>query len=251
MKYTILKYILSFLAIPLLLSSCQEKMVGSFDSESSLFFYRGSENSAGVPQMDSLSYSFFLGGSILTDTVWVEVWLTGIPDGKDRPLPLVQSNAREPGAAVAGEHYVGFDSAELAGYMVMPANSVYTLVPVVVKRTAQMDTQEFRLDMELGTNDIFVAGIMDRTSFTLKITAMAVKPPLWDVPNSYLSIFGPWGQEKMKFIIDYVNYSDFDQVLTTDYRVFLALKAKAALAAYEELHGPLYEADGVTRVVFP
>ena len=80
---------------------------------------------------------------------------------------------------------------------------------------------------------------------------MAVKPALWDVANSYLSIFGPWGQAKMKFIIDYVEYSDFDIVLTTDYRVYLALKAKAKLAEYELANGPLYEADGVTRVIFP
>jgi hypothetical protein len=57
----------------------------------------------------------------------------------------------------------------------------------------------------------------------------------------------------MKFLIDYVQYTTFDASLasTTDMRSFLKLKARAALAAYEAEHGPLYEADGITRVTFP
>lgn len=177
--------------------------------------------------------------------------MTGVPSTKDRVLPIVQSNTAEAGSAVAGTHYVAFNDPAFAKYLILPANKVSVSVPVIVKRTAEMATSEFRLDLEITSNEFFVAGIKDRTNYTVKITAMAVKPALWDVANSYLSIFGPWGQAKMKFIIDYVEYSDFDIVLTTDYRVYLALKAKAKLAEYELANGPLYEADGVTRVIFP
>jgi hypothetical protein len=248
----VIKYSFSLLALMLTLAACQEKLVNTFEDESSLFFFRGSSNSKGVPQVDSISYSFFLAESSATeDTVWVDVRLTGLPVNTDRPIPIVQTNDGQPGAAAAGIHYIAFDDPEVASMMVMPANKVSVALPVVVKRTAEMNTAEFRLDMAITTNDFFVEGIKGRTVYTVKITAMAVKPALWDVANSYLSIFGPWGQEKMKFIIDYVEFSDFDQVLTTDYRVYLALKAKAKLAEYEQAHGPLYEADGITRVTFP
>jgi len=252
MKIKAIKYSFLILALAMGVSSCQEKVVNRFEGESSLFFYRGSGNSKGAPQTDSVSYSFFLAASSVTvDTVWVDVQLTGVPSTKDRVLPIVQSNTAEAGSAVAGTHYVAFNDPAFAKYLILPANKVSVSVPVIVKRTAEMATSEFRLDMEITTNEFFVAGIKDRTNYTVKITAMAVKPALWDVANSYLSIFGPWGQAKMKFIIDYVEYSDFDIVLTTDYRVYLALKAKAKLAEYELANGPLYEADGVTRVIFP
>ncbi|MCK9304352.1 MAG: DUF4843 domain-containing protein [Bacteroidales bacterium] len=252
MKIKAIKYSLSILAIIAGISSCQEKIVNKFEGESSLFFFRGSSNSKGAPQTDSVFYSFFLTESTKNeDTVWVDIMLTGLPSESDRVIPVVQTSAAEAGAAQAGVHYVAFDDPAFAKYLVLPANRVSVAFPVIVKRTPEMESSEFRLDMELTSNDHFIAGIKDRTKYSVKITAMAVKPALWDVLNSYLSIFGPWGQAKMKFIIDYVEYSDFDQVLTSDYRIYLALKAKAKLAEYEKANGPLYEADGVTRVTFP
>ncbi len=252
MKIKAIKYSLLILTIITGISSCQEKIVNKFEGESSLFFFRGASNSKGAPQTDSVFYSFFLTESNKNeDTVWVDIMLTGLPSVTDRVLPVVQTNTAEAGAAQAGIHYVAFDDPSYSKYLILPANRVSVALPVIVKRTPEMLTSEFRLDMEITTNEHFIAGIKDRTNYSVKITAMAVKPALWDVANSYLSIFGPWGQAKMKFIIDYVEYSDFDQVLTSDYRIYLALKAKAKLAEYESANGPLYEADGVTRVTFP
>lgn len=245
-------YSILLLAFVLIVSACQEKMVYKFDDQSSLFFYRGSSNSKGVPQIDSISYSFFLAeGNAMQDSVWIAIFLTGTPSDKDRIIPMEQSNVGETMAAEAGVHYIGLDNPDMARFMILPAGKVSMVVPIIVKRTAQMETDEFILDLKISTNDNFVEGIKDRTSLRLKITASAVKPPKWDIPNSYLAIFGPWGQEKMKFVINYVGFKDFDQTLTTDYRVFLTIKAKAKLAEYEALNGPLYEADGITRVIFP
>ncbi len=252
MKKIDIKYSFLILAFIIAISSCQEKTLNQFGSESSLFFFRGASNSKGTPQTDSISYSFFLTeSSKLEDTVWVDIRLTGFPSDKERTLPVIQSNSGEVGAAVAGTHYVAFNDPAFVKYLVLPANRVSIAVPVVVKRTTEMETGEFRLEMEITTNEHFVAGIKDRTNYLIKITAMAIKPALWDVANSYLAIFGPWGQAKMKFIIDYVGFSDFDIIPNTDYRIFLGLKAKAKLAEYELVNGPLYEADGVTRVIFP
>ena len=247
-----MKYGFFFFISVLAFVACQENEISTFDNESSLFFFRDiyNNNSKGTPQLDSTSYSFFLAGSIQIDTVWLDVLLTGSPSDQDRPFRIVQSNVGEPGGAVAGTHYVAFDDPEMVKRMVMPANKVSVALPVIMTRTPQMDTEEYRLDMEILPNEYFIQGIKDRVVYVLKITGKATKPANWDSPNSYLATFGEWGQEKMRFIIDYVGYNTFDETLITDYRYYLQLKAREKLAEYEAVKGPIYEADG-TRVTFP
>lgn len=240
------------LSVSFLFSSCQEKVVNKFEAESSLFFYNGASNSKGLAQQDSLTYSFFLAqGSLQQDTTWLDVYLTGTPSSQTRTISLVQTNTGQPGAAVAGTHFVPLNDPGLLSKLVLPANAVMVAVPIVIKRTSEMDGAEFRLDLAIMPNEFFVDGIKERTKYSLKFTAMAVKPALWDVANSFLSIFGTWGQVKMKFVIDYVGYSEFDVIPNVDYRTYLRVKAKQKLAEYEALNGPLYELDGVTRVIFP
>ena len=121
-----MKYGFFFFISVLAFVACQENEISTFDNESSLFFFRDiyNNNSKGTPQLDSTSYSFFLAGSIQIDTVWLDVLLTGSPSAQDRPFRIVQSNVGEPGAAVAGTHYVAFDDPEMVKRMVMPANKV-------------------------------------------------------------------------------------------------------------------------------
>jgi hypothetical protein len=240
MKNKITKYSIFLLALAFV--ACEEKVVNQFDDASSLFFHRGTTF---VDINDSTSYSFFLApGGTTEDTVWLDVRLTGFPAGQDRPLPIVQVNTGDSLAAVAGTHYA------LPANPVMPALAVSTLVPVVVKRVLEMDTREFRLLLGITSNEYFVPGIKDQTTYLVKITAMAVKPATWDY--YYDTTFGEWGQVKMKFLIDYLKYTAFEEsVRNPDISVFLRFKARAALAAYEEENGPLYETDGITRVIFP
>lgn len=252
MALKMVKYGFFFMIFVLALVACKEKEIETFEDESSLFFFRNiyNTNSKDVLQHDSTSYSFFLGGSIQMDTIWLDVLLTGTPASMDRPFLIVQSNAGESGAAIAGVHYVAFDNSYVASQMVMPANQVVATIPIIMTRTSEMDTEEFRLDLEIMPNAYFVQGIKDRTKYTVKITAKATKPANWDAPNNYKATFGEWGQEKMRFIIEYVGYNTFDEVLITDYRYYLQLKAREKLAEYEATNGPIYEADG-TRVEFP
>ncbi|MDR1274576.1 MAG: DUF4843 domain-containing protein [Odoribacteraceae bacterium] len=238
MKNRIIIYSILLLA----LTACEEKIVNQFDDAPSLFFNRTNYMNA---QNDSTSYSFFLApGGTTVDTVWLDVRLSGLPTGQDRPLPLVQLNAGDSMAAVVGTHYA------LPASPVMPALAVSTRVPVAVKRVSEMDTSEFRLIVGFTASEHFVAGVKEQATYLVKISAMAVKPVGWD--DYYNATFGQWTQGKMRFLIDYLNYTDFDQSLVdTNTSMYLRLKVNALLAAYEEEHGPLYEADGITRVIFP
>lgn len=251
MKNRTIKYGLSLLALTVVLTACKEQVIPSFDAASSLFFYRGTENNKGATQIDSTFYSFFLAGSTQQDTVWLDVRLTGIPANYDRIIPIEQTNVDSTGAAIAGVHYVSFTDAAIQKHFIMPAKQVSASIPIVVTRNEAMNFEEFRLDLAITTNENFVAGIKDRTTYSIKITAKAVKPVVWDNPNSFKVVFGEWGQKKMEFIIDYVGWTEFDAAPTTDYRWFLNLKAREKLAEYEAKNGPLYEADMITQVVFP
>jgi hypothetical protein len=234
-----IKYSIFLLALAL--AACEEKVVSQFDDTPSLFFYRSIYTD---PLNDSTSYSFFLAPSgTIVDTAWLDVRLTGIPTGQDRPLPFVQLNAGDSMAAVVGTHYA------LPANPVMPAGAVSVNVPVTVKRVSEMDTREFRLELGFTANEHFVAGIKEQATYLVKITAMAVKPAGWD----YLfdATFGQWTRGKMRFLIDYMKFTDFDAYLMdSTTRMYLTLKARTLLAAYEEEYGPLYEADGETRVTF-
>ena len=112
MTIKMIKYGFLFMLSMLTLVACKENEIETFEDESSLFFFRSiySTNSKDAPQLDSTSYSFFLGGAIQVDTVWLDVLLTGMPSGEARSLLIVQSNAGEPDAAIAGVHYVAFDN---------------------------------------------------------------------------------------------------------------------------------------------
>ena len=257
MTNKIIKYGLLLLMAGAIFTACEEKVVYKFDDAPSLYFYRNqyTANSEGVMQYDSIGYSFFLAGSAQETEIWLQVDLTGKPSAQDRKITITQSNAGEPGAAVAGTHYVAFDDARIAEYMVMPANATSTVIPLILTRTTSMDTEEYRIVMEITANDNFTQGTKQwsggQRSFIVNVTAKISKPIAWD--RNYDNTFGEWGAEKMRFLIDYVGYTDFEYNIgyDTEYRYFWNITAKTALAEYEALHGPLYEADGITQVTFP
>ncbi len=253
-----LKYgFLLSLAVAPLFTACEEQILNKFEDASSLYFFNGASNNRGDIQRDSVNYSFFLAGSRTVDTVWLDVRLTGSLSDAARPIPIVQTNGDGEKAAVAGRDYVGFDDPEINRMLVMPANATSASIPVVVLRTAAMETDEFRLDLEITSNEYFVVGIDKQQTYTIKITAMASQPAMWEnnAQNGYFQTFGTWGQEKMRFIIDYTGYSAFEETLTgtayTDIRRFLNMKVRKALEDYVAENGPLYEADDLTEVTFP
>ncbi|MDR0766382.1 MAG: DUF4843 domain-containing protein [Odoribacteraceae bacterium] len=245
-----MKYYITIIAI-VLLAACGNQAIDIFDAPASLYFFRGDRNSAGQPQRDSINYSFFLaGGSAVEDTLWLEARLTGLPLPVARPFALVQTNVADSAAAVAGRHYVSFDDPALAAGVNMPADATSAIMPLIVKRTTDMDTASYRLVIAIDPGEHFAAGIINRDTLVIHITAMAVKPAAWD--RYYDLAFGTWGQEKMRFLIDHVGYTAFDEsLLNNDMRIFLNLKARAKLAEYEAVNGPLYELDGITQVTFP
>ena len=228
---------------------CKENTALEYENDPALYF----ENTT-YGQRDSVAHSFFIQpDDQMRDTVFVEILTQGYPAGIDRPFALVQSNAGQPGAAVAGKHYVAFDDPEMVPHLMIPKGSVRKSFPLIVLRDPSLDLEEVRIELKIGENEYFRPGIDIWTNFVVKTTAMAVKPTSWDSVWRYT--FGQtWGSVKMKFIIDNTGFSDFDGGrLNSDYSNYLASKVKQKLLEYNadpnNPDTPLKEADG-TIVTF-
>ena len=247
---------LKLLLVSILLGACEEKVVDQIEDASTLYFYRNmyTANNMGIIQYDSIDYSFFLAGSIQETEIWLQVNLTGNISTEEREFSIVQTNVNEVGAAVAGTHYIAFDDERMKPYMSLPANATSTMIPIILTRTGTMDDNSFKLALAIEPNENFVEGIKEGNigsqSFIINVTAEVMQPVTWD--RNYDYTFGTWGEEKMKFLIDHVGFSDFEiDMSNLEARYYWNLKAKTALAEYEAEYGPLYEADNITRVTFP
>jgi hypothetical protein len=251
MRKRITTWSLLLFGVVLLAGACEEVVVNKYEDAPFLYFFRGKYDIYGNGQNDSLSYSFYLKESARQrDTLWIDVRLSGLPSPVARPLPLAQVSAGVDDA-VAGEHYVAFDDPEVSHLFVLPANATRARVPLIVLRDASLAEKEHAILLEVGTNDHFGAALDGQSRFLVRVSDLAAQPPNWTAV--WRLAFGTWGPVKMRFIIDYVGFSDFDfTTITPDTRDYLKMKAKQKLAEYNASHPgePLAEADG-TKVTFP
>ncbi|MEG2278221.1 MAG: DUF4843 domain-containing protein [Odoribacter sp.] len=240
MKKTIFYY-LGILWAMGTLSGCEDETALEYGNDPRLYFYNDQYG-----QRDSIAHSFFvLRDDQMLDTVWLDVRTMGDVADYDRPVELVLTNVGKLDAAVPGTHFLAFDNAEVKKWMVIPTGQVKTLIPIVIKRDQSLKSSVIRFELAVGENQYFKPGIDKWSTFVITTTEMAAKPDLWD--TWWKHTFGTWGAVKMKFIVDYVGYSDFDvRVSDSGYRNYLIGKAKQKLLEYNLAHPnkELKEADG-------
>ncbi|MDR2414858.1 MAG: DUF4843 domain-containing protein [Odoribacteraceae bacterium] len=236
------------LALPLL--ACQEKIVHRYESENSLYFFKGADQYNTFVQSDSLTYNFTTKqGQHQRDTIRLRILAAGFLSDSDREIRLVQVNSDNPLAAGEGVHYVPFDDPEVAGSMFVPAGSTRAEIPVIVSRDSSLRSREVRLEIELQENSHFKVVIPELSRFVIKITDMIAKPVNWDV--LWKSYLGNWGPEKMRFLADYVGIADYEGTHEATEMLFYRSKAIEKLNEYNSTRDtPLAEADG-SLVTFP
>lgn len=231
----------------LFLSSCKENDMEPWSDTAAIYFEHNTQ-----VQTDSINQTFFVyADDVMTDTVPVRICAMGGITDYDRPFSIVQTNTGEPDAAVAGTHFVGFDTPEMKQQMVIPAGKTYQDLRIVVLRDKSLALGEYRLELAVEDNEYFRKGIDAWRTFVVTTTDQAVKPELWDTRWRYY--FGQtWGSVKMKFIIQSTGYTDFDTVPSDySYLLWLGNTCKQKLLEYNAAHpdAPLCEADG-TLVTF-
>lgn len=244
--------IISILILIVISVGCKENTALEYENVPALYFKYSKNVNESDYQRDSIAHTFFIQpDDQMRDTVFVEILTMGYPADADRPFVLEQTNAGQPGAAIAGKHFVAFDDPEMLEHLKIPKGSVRKSFPLIVLRDPSLELEEVRIELKIGENEYFRSGIDEWVNFVVKTTSMAVKPTNWDTYWKYY--FGPtWGSVKMKFIIDNTGFTDFDGgYLNTDYTSYLTSKVKQKLLEYNTNHPdePLSEADG-TLVTF-
>lgn len=148
---------------------------------------------------DSVSYTFAKYPNRTVDTLKLPVTVLGSPAGKDRAI-LVEKLTGSDVNATEGVHY------KLLGPYNMPANKVSTVIPVVVYRTADMDSVTMSFRLHLKANENFQSGISSKTSLKVKVGYLQ-KPTTWGEFAGtgwagYSTNFGTWTKTKYKVILD-------------------------------------------------
>jgi hypothetical protein len=241
---------LIILCTPLLLAACQERVVHKYQSENSIYFFRGAERYNAFVQNDSLTYNFMTKQPPRQrDTVYLRILTAGFLSPLDRHFQIAQINRGDTLDAIPGEHYIPLDNPEMANHITIPAGSVQIDLPVVLLRHATLRSREVRLQLQLQENQNFKIAIPDNSRFIIKITDMVGRPNNWDTLWQYY--LGDWGPEKMRFLVEYIGITDFEGIHDAPQMTFYRSKAIEKLAEYNQTHQtPLAEADG-TLVTFP
>ncbi len=246
----LLNSLLLFLAITMLGASCKKSELTKYEQPDMVYVYKDAFNT----KKDSSSYSFAIkANSLMLDTVYIPVRIMGLAADKAREVKLAPVNDLT--TATDGIHYA------LLPYTI-PAGAYSANLPVLVKRTADLKTKEFRLVLEIAETKDFKPGVPNTIAgssvagaglrYLIKLNDFLTKPANWDA--SLTSFFGTYSQAKHKFIIQVTGLAEYPYGCATciAYGEMLYYKAlcKSKLLEYEAANGPLIDEFGV-RVTFP
>jgi len=234
---------IALFAFLLCIAGCVENKMMEYGDDSAIYFHW---NSGYGQQHDSIKHSFFLSNNLTQDTVWVRINAMGKTAPVDRPIAVVQTNADSVNAAIAGTHYLSFDSPGIKEKMVIPANKVQTSIPIVFLNHSSLELEEVRLELEVVENDYFRPGINKWRKFLVTTTAQAVKPSNWG--TAWYRYFGAtWGTVKFRFIIEATGYTDWDNPpIDISYLTYLQAVVNQKFLEYNHNNpdNPLREANG-------
>jgi hypothetical protein len=166
------------------------------------------------------------------DTVYVQVNTIGKTTNHDREVKLVQVTEKgEPFPAVAGVHYVSMDDPSLKKLMVIKADAVSALIPVVLLRDTSLKSNSYRLRLELTANDQFGLGEVQYRRIAIRFSDHLERFFSWRVdagqaPAFYT--FGKYSTGKHQFMINVLHE-------TIDEAWYQAASSIGALTNYQNL----------------
>ncbi len=181
------KYIYILSIFTALFYSCSENDRMEFPSEQSAIYFQLFENSR-AKDLDSLSYSFAFNNKVV-DTVLLQAKIMGNTMPYDRffKIELVDKLT----TAVEEKHYKVLESR-----YVVPADSIYGQVPVVIYNTDPlMNSSVFRMTFRMLESDDYRLGYKERLIAKLLFTNQLVEPSTWRVLKYF---FGKYNRTKHK-----------------------------------------------------
>ena len=236
-----------------LASSCAKNISGYSDEPRVYFFERNTD--ATQSRLSNKSFTFLLQPlNVTKDTFLIRVKIMGNTAPVNRIVRGRTINSPT-NTAIEGQHYEFIDG-------IVPADSIYGYLPVVLKRTEDIKTKEIALLLGIADTKDFKRGVGEDSAFTLSWSDNVVKPANWDAFIGLSTYFGTYSATKWRFIISVTGKDNFP--LQQSGRVPPApgeytasgmadLKAilKAALQAYNATHTPPLTDENGQLVTFP
>ena len=194
--YTVILLILAFL------TGCKEDVPTMFSAPDGIYFNASS---------DSVSYTFAKYPKRTMDTLKLPVAVLGQLASTDRTITVEKATGDDVNG-IEGVHY------KLLALYTLPANQVSTVIPVVIYRTPDMDTQSITFILRLKENQSFQSGISSKTSLKIKVGYLQ-KPPTWGEFGGiqwagYSTNFGTWTKTKYKMILEALYDPSSDTTVT-------------------------------------
>lgn len=178
--------------------SCEEKLNVWQDKQSRIHFGEIDKNDV---LSEPIEYSFvYLAPNIMRDTLYVRVNTSGFSTNYDRQIAIEQEKIDTVDNAVAGVHYVDFNSEESKQVLFMPKDSISALLPIVLLRSESIADKKFTLKIKMKMNEYFDLGVITKLERIITISDYLTKPTLWnsDYEKKY---FGTYSQVKHRFMI--------------------------------------------------
>jgi hypothetical protein len=245
-----IKYILFPVLFGCLVTSCKKSELTSYTQPDMIYFYKNYYNT----DKDSTVYSFAIKPDALTvDTVKIPLRIMGVATTHDRSVNI---------------QIVADSSTALAEqYSVLPtivkAGEYTTNVPLLVKRTPALKTNDVRVLLEIGASDDFLPGIYNSAAsasigggslrYPVRINDFLTKPSNWD--SFIASYFGAYSQVKYKLVIDVTGRTQFlisgDDAVTTSQMTYFKIKCRNYLADLNAANGTKLKDETGTEITFP
>ena len=213
------RYFSIILLLPVLLFSACEQDPTLFDQPDGIYFNTTA---------DSVSYSFAKYPNRTVDTLRIPVMVLGDATAQDRPITIEKLTEPELNG-IEGVHY------KLLSPYNMPAGRIKTELPVVVFRTADLDSHFVAFRLQLKADENFASGISSKSTVKVKLSFLQ-KPSTWGEPGGsqwagFNGNFGTWTKTKYKVVLSAL----YDPVSDTTVSEFPYLRIGAPAISFQYL----------------
>ncbi len=182
---------LLYILLPLLLTSCLNEDYLKYDTNQKDGVYLDY-----TPTTDSVFYNF--GFESITDyTLYVKCNLMGMPKSYDRKITIKMANGKYAGSefSAAKESYYSVPEE-----VTLLKDSVSVLIPVLLKRDAELETNRAIITLQLdSSNDFDVRG---HSEYTITFDDKTPPTPIWWASYSYGAFTKLKGQLFFKYFWD-------------------------------------------------
>lgn len=233
-NYNSMKYIVIILLL-FTAAACTKEERLTYNESPSVYFYKF------ITNPDSINYTFVVKpDSVLTDTLYLNLRITGQASDKDRKVNIVLGDGS---TAQKGKH---FNIAEA----IIKAGTYDVKVPVYILRSPDEKDSIFVAWFNIAASDDFKPGYNSDLTYKIGITDQLIRPADWSGITELF--YGAYSKVKHQFMVSRLGTTAITISTGAQFSEIMSIlqKMRVELVKYEAQNGPLIDENGV-RVTFP